>query len=277
MAEAEAQGTSFWTTTFDDRVRRKLRFALDDSTRSVGYYLHLARERVLREEGVEYLAPSPPRLKPAEDFEAAILRGADDLIPTLIESLCEALATPFDSRLGYRGDPLAFARRVNAILLEHRVSFELINGVMVEKDSQELHATVVEPVLRLLSGRSGWQKVEDAYQAALRELSGRQPADAITDAATALQETLTLLGCEGNALGPLITSAKKKGLLGSHDVQLTNGVSSFLAWASADRSERGDAHKVGDTTQEDGWLAIHVIGALILRLVAPSDSSGVSA
>ena len=59
---------------------------------------------------------------------------------------------------------------------------------------------MVGPTLRLLAGRPGWEAVETAYQKALEEISDGEADDAITDAGTALQEALVLLGCEGNAL-----------------------------------------------------------------------------
>lgn len=39
-----------------------------------------------------------------------------------------------------------------------------------------------------------------------------------------------------------------------------------MDWVSADRSERGEAHKSGSDDRADAWLAVHVVGALILRL-----------
>jgi hypothetical protein len=165
-----------------------------------------------------------------------------------------------------------FATTVNKVLREHRISFELIDGEMVPLASQELHAEVVAPTLRLLSGRVGWNKVETAYQDALGELAEGKPADAITDAATALQEALVALGCRGNALGPLAKSARGKGLLGPHDALMTDMVQKLIDWVSADRSAMGDAHRAGQPSVEDGWLAVHVVGALILRLTGSRRS-----
>jgi 5'-3' exonuclease len=108
--------------------------------------------------------------------------------------------------------------------------------------------------------RAGWQDIEISYQKALEEISQGHPDDAITDAATALQDTLTLLGCHGHALGPLISDAKKRGLIAAHDAPIFH-------WVSADRSETGDGHHKSNATVEDAWLAVHVVGALILRLV----------
>jgi len=133
----------------------------------------------------------------------------------------------------------------------------------------EMHAEIVRPVLDLLGGRSVFQKVEAAYQKALTELRpGGDPSDAITDAGTALQEVLTSLGADGNSLGPLLQSARTKGLLGPYDSKLSQGVQLIGEWLSADRSQRGDAHSVTAADREDAWLAVHVAGALILRLAA---------
>jgi hypothetical protein len=55
-------------------------------------------------------------------------------------------------------------------------------------------------------------------------LAEGKPADAITDVARALQEALVILGCKGNALGPLAKSARSKGLLGPHDALMTDMV-----------------------------------------------------
>jgi hypothetical protein len=146
---------------------------------------------------------------------------------------------------------------------------------MVDLESEELHVAVVAPALRLLSGRAGFDKVEVAYRDAIKELSDGKPDDAITDAGTALQETLTALGCSGNSLGPLISDARRRGLLAPHDAKLDQAISNVMDWVSADRSQSGEAHHVSDATVEDAWLILHVVGALILRLVSgpPRGSS----
>jgi hypothetical protein len=106
------------------------------------------------------------------------------------------------------------------------------------------------------------------YQKAIMELAASHADDAITDAGTALQETLTVLGCSGNSLGPLITDARKRGLLAPHDAKLDQSISNIMVWVSADRSELGEAHHVSDATVEDAWLIVHIVGALILRLAS---------
>jgi len=113
----------------------------------------------------------------------------------------------------------------------------------------------------------GWGAVQHAYRNALDELADNKPDNAITDAATALQDALTLLGCDGNTLGPLVHSARTKGLLAPHNSTLATGSGKFMQWASADRSELGDGHHGASLAErDDAWLCVYVVGALILRL-----------
>jgi hypothetical protein len=155
---------------------------------------------------------------------------------------------------------------VSILLREHRISFELSKSEMIPFSSLEMHVSVVQPALSLLASGEGWESVETAYRSSLAELSKGEAADAVTDAGTALQEALKLLGCEGNALGPLISSARQKGVLSSHDVPMTEAISKIANWVSADRSVTGDTHNADPARTEDAWLIIHVVGALLVRL-----------
>jgi len=64
----------------------------------------------------------------------------------------------------------------------------------------------------------------------------------------------------------MLDDARKKGLLGPHDSTLATGIEKIGDWVNADRSERGDAHLERDADFDAAWLAVHVAGALILRL-----------
>ncbi|MDR7312016.1 hypothetical protein J2S40_003074 [Nocardioides luteus] len=161
-----------------------------------------------------------------------------------------------------------FARDVNEVLAEHRLAFKFVEGELIPFSSDELLQKIVEPALRLLIGQK-FAGAHSAYLNALREIGGGSPADAITDAGTALQECLVALGCRGNALGPLIKDAKKNGLLGGHDQQLMDGIEKFMHWANADRNTTGDAHWASEAVVADAWLMVHVVGALMVRLVDP--------
>jgi hypothetical protein len=158
------------------------------------------------------------------------------------------------------------AHSVRKILEADRVSWAVTEKFQMEPfSSQEMYVEVVQPTLVLLASKPGWEGVERAYQDALGEIHD-DPADAITDAGTALQEALIALGLDGKNLGRLLADARKKGLLGGHDSKLSGAIETAVEWASANRSERGESHTVSDADAADAWLMVHVVGALILRL-----------
>jgi hypothetical protein len=190
--------------------------------------------------------------------------GTPDLLD-LFEALYESIAHLDNS--SYRRLASAYESRLNDVLNAHRVAFKMINGEMVPFSGDPVYAATIEPTIRLLIDRR-FDGAQAAFLKALREIQDGEADDAITDAGTALQETLTALGCQGDVLGRLIQDARARGLLAGHDEKLTAGISSFMNWASADRSQTGDAHKQSDATIADAWLAVHIIGALIIRLAS---------
>jgi hypothetical protein len=156
----------------------------------------------------------------------------------------------------------AYRKEVNRVLDLHDVGYQIVGTEVVERESMAMHANVVEPALALLHGAPRLAGVESAFQDALRELKpGGNPADAITDAGTALQEMLVAAGAQGNALGPLMKDAVKREILRPYDAKLVD-------WVSASRSDRGDAHSSSEASSPDAWLVVHVVGALILQLEA---------
>lgn len=249
---AEAEGESFWTKSFSAQVRVKIWHAFTDAGPTQGSAME-ARNILLRSEGLMALAGTS---LPVDDLHRwTVTECPQDRIPNVIEAMYRSLPPLLDD---------LFVEEVQNILYLDRVAYQMIEGRVEAFESMELHEEVVAPVLRLLSGRSGYKDVEDAYQDALREVASGEPADAITDAARALEQVLVVRGCEGNSLGPRLQDARKKGLLAAHDGGLTSKVAE---WVSADRSERGDAHTAPTTSRDDAWFAIHIVGALILRLV----------
>lgn len=264
-AAREAAGESLWVKGFDDRALQR-----------ISALWELMEAKAIRGRGAVWLRRqigTRMRLYGGwsvgdEDWSGEVLAysGATadiDFLLDLFEFGHEAMDSAQEM----------FEVNLNAILHEHRIAFQMLDGQMVERSSDELNVEVVEPTLRLLVGAK-YEKAHDAYLAALKEVTRGDPADAITDAGTALQEALVALGCSGNALGPLLKDAKKRRLLAGHDQTLVDGVSKFADWASADRSETGDAHKHSDATRADAWLMIHVVGALIVRLVDPDKPRG---
>lgn len=257
-AEREAAGENLWTAEFSARARARIsaiagpmlsKWGITD-TADVG-------TRFLRELGVDLALGG--KYEAHTNLMALIAdeRGIDS---GLYPSLIEAVIAVHQHYGRYPQGLIGFERALNDLLAEERIAFRLVEGQMVELRSMEMHTAVIEPTIRLLHRSEGWEKVERSYTDALREI-GRDPSNAITDAGTALQEALTLVGCSGNALGPLAKDAIKKGLFAAHDRPL-------LDWVSADRSEKGDGHKASAATRDDAWLAVHVVGALILRLAS---------
>jgi hypothetical protein len=271
IAEAEAEGASFWTPRFSDRARgrllRQIQHFFSDSDPRVEALFERARALILDYLGTSVLVRG---VYPAADFVDWWFEVDDRDFPTALEAI-DQIVTSWLLTAEIEG----FRRIVNDVMSRERISFDLIDGHMIPKESQVLHQEIVEPTLRLLHGLPGWDDVEVRYRKALEEISRQDPGDAITDAGSALELALDHVGATGNALGPKIKSARSKGLIAPYDEKLGDGIASFLHWASAHRSEAGDAHPSGDPVLADAWLAVHVVGALILRLaeVTPASDS----
>lgn len=274
--EEEAAGADFWVDIFPEPFRIQLdRYPSSAYGGNAADILGFARELILDDEGLRTLTGKG---QANADMTAYIETCDDPMMPTAVEALGKSI-TEFVGRVNAY-DPFVarevqvanerYEAFVNERLQRHRIRFELIDGQMVEKNSLELHAAVVAPALRLLGGRRGWEKVETAYKNALDELHGGSAEDAITDAGAALQEALEAVGCKGNALGPLIVDARNRGLLAAHDQRLTRSIEDVMQWVSADRSAMGDAHHATAPSPEDGWLIVHIVGALIVRLSSGS-------
>lgn len=159
---------------------------------------------------------------------------------------------------------------VNDVFNEHRIGYKFIDGELVAYQDDELMQESVEPALRLLVGEK-FDKAHQSYLAALHQISQNEAGNAITDAATALQETLEALGCQGKDLGKLITDARKKGMFGPQDSPMTEGIHSIVRWVASDRNQIGDAHRFSPARREDAWLIVHVVGAIIVRLAEGSS------
>lgn len=265
LAEREASGEFRWTEELTDRARGRLRHAissfLDDASGYVsGDPWERTRSAVISEEGLATLAG---QRMASNDVTRCFTVGHAGLVFSVIEAarFSPQLEAQRDDREGavLRKRTQFLDDLVSQILREERISFDFVDGQFVPLESLELHQEVVVPAITLLGGNPEYEAIEKAYRAALEEIHNGTADDAITDGGTALQATLEYLGCDGNALGSLIKSAKKKGIIAAHDEKL-------LHWVSADRSEKGDAHNTEEVTREDAWLTVHVVGAIIVRL-----------
>lgn len=266
MARQEAAGANFWTDEFDEATRTKILHAFTDAVGDyeLPTYASYARGLILRDEG--WMRLTNQDTNSTYDFLNFLAVCEDDMVPTVVEAMFEAVAKAAVGGFGQWEAQRRLSSVIAVILREHRISYDLIDGQMVEFSSREMHEAVMVPALSLLAGRADLDKAESAYRDALDEISKGKAGDAITDAGTALQETLVVLGCSGNALGPLIKSAKSQGLLAAHDTPLLDAIERTMQWVSADRSETGDAHQAADATVDDAWFIGHIVGALMLRL-----------
>ena len=264
-AEREAAGESFWTDIFEDPLRIKILHYIDLLSNGRANFNSNARTQILVSEGLQYL--TRVGLNTTDDFRNYLLQCPDEMVPTVIEAWVIAAANPDNQREleSYEADAI-FSSVIKSLLLEHRISYDLVDGLMIPKDSQALHVGVIEPVLKLITTSGDWTATEKPFLEALRELAANHPSDAITDAGTALQAALTSVGCKGNALGPLIKSARLMGIFGAHDEPMLEGIDRILNWVSADRSNNGDSHKSSSASSDDAWMIVHIVGAIILRL-----------
>ncbi|SPF67132.1 Hypothetical protein PROPJV5_0142 [Propionibacterium ruminifibrarum] len=263
MAEQEAQGVSFWTDEFDESFRYKVKNYIDlfEYAWSI---CNTARNQMLLELGKPYLHHI--QLEEYADVMNALIFGPNETVPDIIEALRFGLEQVM-SHGWQRFDLSEYDAFIKRNLNEHRIAYDFIDGNMCQKKSQELHASIMEPTLTLLSGRPYLESVEKAYTAALEELAQGNPADALTDAGTALQEMLKAVGCEGETLNRQFKDAKTKDVLGGEDSPLLESIEKSMSWVASVRNQKSDAHPgTGNASTADGWLMVHIVGALILRL-----------
>lgn len=258
----EAAGENLWIDEIPDQARRQIAWAwqavLNDA--HFGYEENFDRylEMIFRSQGVVGYVLSSTYMDALASTEAVLNQ---------IEAVHRALTLA-------RIKPDFFAEVVNNALNSHRVAYTLVDGQIVPKESDELHVEVVEPTLRLLvDARFG--AAHASYLKALKEITQDDPGDAITDAAAALQQVLEALGAKGNALGSLMKDAKNRGLLGTHDQPLIDGISKVIDWVNADRTAMGDAHQHSTAHRADAWLTVHIVGALIVRLADPAKRGAI--
>lgn len=264
VSEAEAAGENFWSPELDSPVKMKLAHlfeALDGLLRDWGEDgWREAAARLARDEGIPV-----PNLGPAfiaQSTDSEVVLSCIEIFYSIVEDkLNSAYHESYEEQ---------FVKGVNAIFDAHRIDFQMTDsGQIIPRKSQELHAETVLRPLRLLHSNPELDKAERSYLDALAEIADRNPADAITDAGRALQETLAVLGCEGNVLGEQIKSARRKQLLAGRDAPLSEAIEKTMNWVASERNQNSDAHPATDTQLDDAWFIVHIVGALIVRLVGP--------
>lgn len=178
LAVREASGESLWTAAFDATARTKIVLACQDATadqyRAETVY-DVARGLILRDEGLFFLVED--HLSTDRDLLTYVLNVDNASVPNAIEAMSFVLNNrPLMASLSWVHWPgPGFDERVNTVLREHRIAYELINSEMVEIQSLAMHRDVVAPVARLLGSTEGLQAVEKAYRDAIEELADDKP------------------------------------------------------------------------------------------------------
>jgi len=278
---AAAAGRDLWTDRLPPEARFKLAYAVrdfvDQCFGSYGTWDHIAeaRKMVLRDLGLPKLTSSNDE---SADFFDSLLQSAEDTVYSQLEAvlvLAKVIAESTSVAWGYSYESATNVRRrlpglqdtISTTLREHWIKCDLVDGKFIDIESRQLHESVVIPSLTLLGANKRFVQAEKAFQDALREIHNGSPEDAITDAATALQEALGALGMTGNTVSKRVDEAIKGGLLMPYDRKLGE-------WLEADRSTKGDAHNAAPADAGDAWLAVHIVGAVIVRVASgPTRSS----
>jgi hypothetical protein len=157
---------------------------------------------------------------------------------------------------------------MNDALLAGRVAYVFIDGRLHDRSLEPMHQTLIVPLEHVLTSTPAFGDAERAYLQASSEMASGHYGASITSAGSALQAALVALGAKGNDLGALFSDASKRGFLQGHDEKLIYSFKNISAWITADRSHRGNAHGPATALRADSQLAIHIVGALIIRLVS---------
>lgn len=170
-----------------------------------------------------------------------------------------------------------FVERTNDLLLDERVNLTFIDSRLRPRENEPLHTDLMQPTEAFLSNDERFSTAETAYMEASSSLAAGHYGQAITAAASALQDTLRAFGATGQTLASQINSARSRNLIMAHDAKLFEMVKMATDWLTADRSNRGNAHGASSATRADAQLAIHIAASIMLRLMRLEQSTSVEA
>jgi hypothetical protein len=144
-------------------------------------------------------------------------------------------------------------------------AFAVSGREIVRRDELGAALLVDEPVAALLVDDPALRAVDDKLREALQELEQGRPADAVTDAGTALQMLLEHLGYSGKQLGEQLAVARKDGWLNGVDAPLAQALDAIGRWVASVRNQRGDAHHGPEPDARDAEFVVRMVGLLVLR------------
>jgi hypothetical protein len=269
LAEAEAVQGVQWRDECPPEVGRKVAAVLRRATNAPWRVYQLADEH--------YVAGSSSGLASVDSERALAGQGSDldrlDALAAVIyafvtlgETDTEGVQEDYNnSGESPRYETERFISSVNDFLLAARVEWLFSEGSFSQRGNSVLYADVVKPATILLDSSPQFARASAGFSAAITRLSENKPDVAITDAASAVQEMFRGLGVTGNSITDQLDAAQRMKVITAADRMLLRPI---VNWINADRSERGNAHhhREGDVSKADAWLAIHVAGALMVRL-----------
>lgn len=147
--------------------------------------------------------------------------------------------------------------RLNEVLGPHGYVV-LPDGEVLPSEIAGTRPTVERPAFAALDA-AGWRDAGDRLADAEAELTAGKPADALTDASTALQFALKEAGYPGNALGDQLKAARKGGLFDGVDRHLGDALDSTATWISGMRNTRSDAHANPPPSDAEALLALRLV------------------
>ncbi|WP_156969623.1 abortive infection family protein [Knoellia subterranea] len=152
-------------------------------------------------------------------------------------------------------------------------------GEVMFREFSGTRAVVEGPTLDALDG-VGWTDVADKLREAEGEIRADRFGDAITDSAVALEVALRRAGHEGNTLGERLKSARRSGGFAGADTKLGSGLEELVAWMTAVRNTKSDAHDAASSDQAEAVLALRLsatVAAWLGGRASTPDSQDLSA
>lgn len=281
MAELEAAGQDLWVEALDQPTRNKLAAATRDAIRDrssncdIDSLVKGVAQELCDKSGMVTLPQSFVNRYGGFSLDSFLenirnINCSVEMIFGLIELFwrCEATYSGIGFRRSESQD--RYSTAINGVLEDHRVKYLFVNGNFLPRDGSLVDTEVVVPAFHFLIGDERYADAEEAYTRALKAIGDNRPHDAISHAYTALQTLLQALGCgrREDSLLKQLRSAVSSGILAQHDQALEG-------WLTSDRGNRSSSHPTSaPPTRQDAWLAVHVVGALMLRLGRGVPRSG---
>lgn len=266
LAEKEAKGQSFWSTELNLNTRNKIIYALNNLSYRPEIIKNRIRYKLMSNYGVACLHDSD--LTGHIDYDQTVQKGEIARVLDLIEATYFELYEASLMHIGeaVNGAQLKYETAINDIFLLDRNSYTFREGQIHQFSEQFSYEEILFPAINLLNLKSEYVEVNIKYKEALEEISRNKPADAITDAGTALQIYLEIKGFPGKVLGDQIKALKISKTLSGLDMKLLDVLVQCVEWISGVRNQKSDAHPGQKGELEDAWLVLRILGSLILRL-----------